>query len=385
MSAVSIRKLGVKFGQLKVLENLDLDVNEGEFIVLLGPSGCGKSTLLNAVAGLLDVNAGQVWIGGRNVTWEEPKDRGIGMVFQSYALYPRMTAEGNMSFGLRMQRLPRNDHQGIWSMLPAAFRPKHRLPRSEIRDRVARAAALLQIQPLLNRRPSELSGGQRQRVAIGRALVRDADVFLFDEPLSNLDAKLRTELRVELKKLHMQLGSTMIYVTHDQIEALTLADRVAIMYAGVIQQLATPKEIYQRPINRFVAGFVGSPAMNFVTGKLALNGGDSAALVCADGLRISLKGYRFGEKPEDGRPAVVGLRPEQIHLTKMFGDAVGVPLTLALIEPMGADSLLWGSIAGESVSLRTGPDESHAIGEKVEAFFQPSRASLFDAETGMRL
>ena len=227
--ASPIKKLGVSFGHLSVLRDLDLDVEKGEFIVLLGPSGCGKSTLLNAIAGLLDIDAGQVWIDGKNVTWEEPKDRGIGMVFQSYALYPRMSVKGNLTFGLQVARVPKD----------------------EIERRVARVAALLQIEPLLNRKPSELSGGQRQRVAIGRALVREADVFLFDEPLSNLDAKLRTELRVELKKLHMKLGSTMIYVTHDQIEALTLADRVAVMHGGVIQQLATPKEIYQRPLNRF--------------------------------------------------------------------------------------------------------------------------------------
>ena len=221
-----------------MLKDLDLEVDAGEFIVLLGPSGCGKSTLLNAIAGLLDINAGQIWIDGKNVTWEEPKDRGIGMVFQSYALYPRMTAEGNLTFGLRVARVPKD----------------------EIARRVEKAAALLQIKPLLKRRPAELSGGQRQRVAIGRALVRDVDVFLFDEPLSNLDAKLRTELRVEIKKLHMQLGSTMIYVTHDQIEALTLADRVAVMHGGVIQQLATPKEIYRRagqPLRRRLRRLAG--------------------------------------------------------------------------------------------------------------------------------
>jgi multiple sugar transport system ATP-binding protein len=362
MATVSVRKLGVAFGHLNVLKDLDLDVTEGEFIVLLGPSGCGKSTLLNAVAGLLDINAGQVWIGGKNVTWKEPKDRGIGMVFQSYALYPRMTAEGNLTFGLRVARVPRD----------------------EIARRVAKAAALLQIEPLLKRRPSELSGGQRQRVAIGRALVRDVDVFLFDEPLSNLDAKLRTELRVELKKLHMQLGSTMIYVTHDQIEALTLADRVAVMHGGVIQQLAPPKEIYQRPVNRFVAGVGGSPAMNFVSGRREV-AGDAAAGVCADGVRIPLTGYGFAGRPEAGRKVTLGIRPEQIHLTPGLPDTVMLPLTLALIEPMGADSLLWGTIGDESVSIRANPDETHRIGEKVNAHFQPSRASLFDAETGVRL
>ena len=220
MARVAIRELEVSFGSLKVLQDLDIAIDAGEFIVLLGPSGCGKSTLLNAIAGLLDVSAGQVWIDGRNVTWEEPKDRGIGMVFQSYALYPRMTVEGNLSFGLKMAGVP----------------------KGEIARRINAAAELLHIDSLMKRRPSELSGGQRQRVAIGRALVRDVSVFLFDEPLSNLDAALRTELRVELKRLHRELGgSTMIYVTHDQVEALTLADRIAVMHGGIIQQLDKPR------------------------------------------------------------------------------------------------------------------------------------------------
>jgi multiple sugar transport system ATP-binding protein len=362
MAHVSVRKLGVTFGHLKVLENLDLDVTEGEFIVLLGPSGCGKSTLLNAIAGLLDINAGQIWIGGKNVTWKEPKDRGIGMVFQSYALYPRMTAEGNLTFGLRVARLPKD----------------------EIDRRVAKAAGLLQIEPLLKRRPSELSGGQRQRVAIGRALVRDVDVFLFDEPLSNLDAKLRTELRVELKKLHMQLGSTMIYVTHDQIEALTLADRVAVMNGGVIQQLATPKEVYQRPVNRFVAGFVGSPAMNFISGEIT--GADGTfGVTCHDGVKIGLAGYQFGTRPEAGRKVVLGLRPEQIHVNSPLNGATSLPLELSLVEPMGADSLLWGTIGKEIVSIRVGPDDVYHVGDKIQAFFLPSYASVFDAASGVRI
>jgi multiple sugar transport system ATP-binding protein len=361
MASVSVRKLGVSFGQLKVLQDLDLEVEEGEFIVLLGPSGCGKSTLLNAIAGLLDINAGQVWIDGKNVTWAEPKDRGIGMVFQSYALYPRMTAEGNLSFGLKMARVPRD----------------------EIARRIAKAADLLQIKPLLQRRPAELSGGQRQRVAIGRALVRDVDVFLFDEPLSNLDAKLRTELRVELKKLHNQLGSTMIYVTHDQIEALTLADRIAVMHSGVIQQLASPKEIYRRPVNRFVAGFVGSPAMNFVEGKLARANG-AAALRLTTGETVNLDGYAFAGQPEDGRPVVLGVRPEQLELKAADGPS-SLPIEVSLIDPMGADSLLWGSVASETVSVRIGPDDVYTPGEKVQAWFLPDHASLFDAETGDRI
>jgi multiple sugar transport system ATP-binding protein len=361
VAEVSIRNLGVAFGHLQVLKDLNLDVEPGEFIVLLGPSGCGKSTLLNAIAGLLDINAGQVWIDGKNVTWMEPKDRGIGMVFQSYALYPRMTAEGNLTFGLRVARVPKD----------------------EIARRVEKAASLLQIKPLLQRRPAELSGGQRQRVAIGRALVRDVDVFLFDEPLSNLDAKLRTELRVEIKKLHGQIASTMIYVTHDQIEALTLADRVAVMHGGVIQQLAPPKEIYRRPINRFVAGFVGSPSMNFIEGVLAGDAG-APALRLPDGDTVPLAGYDFTQTPGEGRKVVLGVRPEQMDVKAESGPSA-LPVEVTLIDPMGADSLLWGTVGTETVSVRIGPDDSFRPGEKLAAWFQPDHASLFDAESGERI
>ncbi|MBB5751745.1 ABC transporter ATP-binding protein [Prosthecomicrobium pneumaticum] len=361
MASVSIRDLAVRFGAVTVLQKLRLDIAEGEFIVLLGPSGCGKSTLLNAVAGLLDVSEGQVWIGGKNVTWEEPKDRGIGMVFQSYALYPSMSVRKNLSFGLRVAGLP----------------------KAEVEHRVARAAKILQIEPLLDRRPSQLSGGQRQRVAIGRALVRDVDVFLFDEPLSNLDAKLRTELRVEIKRLHQELGSTMIYVTHDQIEALTLADRVAVMSGGLIQQLATPKEIYRRPVNRFVAGFVGSPSMNFVEGRLSTTGG-GVALEVGEGARVPLDGYVFATPPQDGRPATLGVRPEQLTLAAVEGGS-RLPVVFNLVESMGADSLAWGRIAGALASMRVEPEEEVPTGRPVEIFFHPEHASLFDAKTGERL
>ena len=361
MAEVSVRNLGVAFGHLQVLKDLNLEVEAGEFIVLLGPSGCGKSTLLNALAGLLDINAGQVWIDGKNVTWMEPKDRGIGMVFQSYALYPRMTAEKNLTFGLRVARVPKD----------------------EIDKRVARAAKILQIEPLLKRRPSELSGGQRQRVAIGRALVRDVDVFLFDEPLSNLDAKLRTELRVELKRLHNELGSTMIYVTHDQIEALTLADRVAVMNGGVIQQLASPKEIYRRPVNRFVAGFVGSPAMNFVPGTLVAADG-APAVRLADGTLVGMGGYDFAAPPGADRAVVLGVRPEQMDVNHASGPSA-LPVEVTLIDPMGADSLLWGTVGADTVAIRIGPDETFAKGRKLQAWFQPDHASLFDATSGERI
>jgi multiple sugar transport system ATP-binding protein len=284
------------------------------------------------------------------------------MVFQSYALYPRMTAEKNLTFGLRVARVPKD----------------------EIQRRVAKAAALLQIEPLLKRRPSQLSGGQRQRVAIGRALVRDVGVFLFDEPLSNLDAKLRTELRVELKKLHMQLGSTMIYVTHDQIEALTLADRIAVMHSGHIQQLATPKEIYRKPVNRFVAGFVGSPAMNFLEGRLKVANG-AAGISLSDGIEVPLDGYDFRTRPEDGKPAVLGVRPEQIELRSELPRSAVLPLKVNLIDPMGADSLLWGVVGRETASVRIDSDDNYHIGDELQARFQPSQASLFDAESGVRI
>ena len=297
MASVSIRKLGVAFGNLKVLEDLDLEVEAGEFIVLLGASGCGKSTLLNAIAGLLDIEAGQIFIGDKNVTWEEPADRGIGMVFQSYALYPRMTAEGNLTFGLKIARVP----------------------RAEIEKRVKFASELLQIQSLLKRRPAQLSGGQRQRVAIGRALVRDVDVFLFDEPLSNLDAKLRTELRVELKRLHQRLGkATMIYVTHDQIEALTLADRIAVMHAGVIQQLDTPHNDLPpagQPLRRRVRRL---PDDEFSRSVAIVDSG--GPVFESEGIRVPLADYPWANGSAVGQEVELGVRPEHIVIGEPVQD-----------------------------------------------------------------
>jgi multiple sugar transport system ATP-binding protein len=362
MATVSVRNLTIAFGGTRVIENLSLEVAEGEFIVLLGSSGCGKSTLLNSIAGLQEIDDGQIWIGGRNVTWEEPKNRGIGMVFQSYALYPRMTVEENLTFGLKMAKVS----------------------REEIEKRVAKAAGILQIQQLLKRRPGELSGGQRQRVAIGRALVRDVDVFLFDEPLSNLDAKLRTELRVEIKKLHQALGSTMIYVTHDQIEALTLADRIAVMHHGVIQQLASPKEIYRRPINRFVAGFVGSPSMNFIKGRLETSNG-TPAFRLSEGSLLNLNGYPFKEAFQQGQPSVLGIRPEQVLLREKPAGAVTLPLKFLVDEPMGADTLIWGNVGEDMVSSRVAPDQRFAPGDNLQAHFIPDQSSIFDAADGKRL
>jgi multiple sugar transport system ATP-binding protein len=359
MSAVSVREVSVAFESVRVFDGLDLDVERGEFLVLLGPSGCGKSTLLNAIAGLLEVGSGQIWIGDRNVTWEEPKDRGIAMVFQSYALYPRMSVRQNMSFGLRMAKTP----------------------KPEIERRVAQAAAMLQIEPLLDRRPDQLSGGQRQRVAIGRALVRDAAVFLFDEPLSNLDAQLRSELRVEIKRLHQRLGSTtMIYVTHDQIEALTLADRIAVMKDQRIQQLGTPAEIYNRPANLFVAGFVGSPRMNFLEGRLEPDGNHLAFVTGPR--RLPLDGYDFIRPPGAGAPATLGVRPE--HVTPgETGD--WQDFTVDIIEPMGADNLLWCADGGLSLEVRVPGDQPFAAGRRLALSLDPQRISLFAPEGGERL
>ena len=354
MKSIEVKDLTLSFGSVNVLNKLNIGTEEGEFLVLLGPSGCGKSTLLNCLAGLLDVTDGQIFIKGKNVTWEEPKDRGIGMVFQSYALYPQMSVKGNLSFGLKNQKLP----------------------KQEIEKRVARAAEILQIEPLLDRRPSALSGGQRQRVAIGRALVRDVDVFLFDEPLSNLDAKLRSELRVEIKRLHAKLENTMVYVTHDQIEALTLADRIAVMRGGIIQQLADPKTIYNKPANLFVAGFIGSPSMSFLPGEIA-----GGAVQVAD-QTVALAGYD-GEVPvQDGRKVVLGVRPE--HVT-ILPDGQGLPAVVDIDEPMGSDSLLWLTFAGQQLSVRVDADTGHAPGARVGLEFNISKASLFDAQSEDRL
>jgi len=376
--SVSVRDLSLSFGSVSVLEHLDLDVADGEFLVLLGPSGCGKSTLLNCIAGLIDVADGQIFINGWNVTWEEPKDRHIGMVFQSYALYPQMTVRRNLSFGLHSARVPRD----------------------EIKKRIARTAEILQIEPLLDRKPSQLSGGQRQRVAIGRALVRDVDVFLFDEPLSNLDAKLRSELRVEIKRLHQKLANTMVYVTHDQIEAMTLADRIAVMKGGIIQQLGAPHEIYSRPVNRFVAGFIGSPQMNFLSGEL--ESGPPPAFRTAD-VRIPLDRYAFdgrspeigggdpdGRSPEiagaAGRRCILGVRPESVAIgAEGSARPFSHEIEIEIVEPMGADTLVWTKLAGTNFAFLVDSENHVKVGERITIGFDLGRASLFDEATGARL
>jgi multiple sugar transport system ATP-binding protein len=359
--SVSVRDLSLRFGNVTVLEHLDLDIMDGEFLVLLGPSGCGKSTLLNCIAGLIDVGEGQIFIKGWNVTWEEPKDRNIGMVFQSYALYPQMSVRRNLSFGLTSAGVPRD----------------------EIDKRIARTAELLQIQALLDRKPSQLSGGQRQRVAIGRALVRDADVFLFDEPLSNLDAKLRSELRVEIKRLHQTLANTMVYVTHDQIEAMTLADRIAVMKDGKIQQLGAPHEIYDRPVNRFVAGFLGSPQMNFLSGRL--ESGPSPAFRAGD-VSVPLDRYAFDKPGAAGGPCELGLRPESVAIgAEASARPFSREIEVEIVEPMGANTLVWTKLAGTNFAFLIDSQSRLKVGERVTIGFDPGRVSLFDEATGARL
>lgn len=269
MPTVEFKKISKKFGQVTVLHDLDLAVGDGEFLVLLGPSGCGKTTLLNLLAGLLDVSSGNILIDGADMTDRDPKDRGLAMVFQSYALYPTMTVAGNLKFGLS----------------------RRKLGKQEVERRLSWAAKLLQIEPLLKRKPAQLSGGQRQRVAIGRALVKNVDLFLFDEPLSNLDAKLRTEMRFQIERIHDELKKTIVYVTHDQVEAMTMATRIAVMDGGVIQQIGTPEEIYEKPVNLFVASFIGSPAMNILETTLSVRGNEVIATHISSGITINLSQY----------------------------------------------------------------------------------------------
>jgi multiple sugar transport system ATP-binding protein len=356
MTRVHIDRLVRTYGVHTVLKDVSLDMGEGGSVVLLGPSGCGKSTLLSAIAGLDEVQGGRIFFDGRDVTALEPAEREIGMVFQSYAPYPTMTARANMSFALRVACTP----------------------RSEIEERLAWAAQLLQIGHLLDRKPGQLSGGQRQRVAIGRALVRKARLFLFDEPLSNLDAKLRNEMRAEIKSLHARLGATFIFVTHDQIEAMTLATRIAVMNAGIIQQFGTPDEIYRRPATRFVADFVGSPAMSFLDADLLHQGttlrvGDQA---------VPLEGYAFaagtGTAP---RRVVLGIRPEKVSLAA----EAGIPATLVSVEPQGADTLVWLQLAGQRLSARPPPEVAAGLPARIGIRFEMEGVSLFDPETGLRL
>ena len=352
--SVSVRELDIAFGAHKVISGLDLDVSPGEFIVLLGPSGCGKSTLLNAIAGLLDISDGEIWIDGKNVTWAEPKDRGIGMVFQSYALYPRMSVEKNLSFGLRISKLP----------------------KAEIDGRVARVAELLQLDGLLKRRPSELSGGQRQRVAIGRAITRDPQVFLFDEPLSNLDAALRVQTRIEIARLHEKMaGTTMIYVTHDQVEAMTLADRIVVLNKGHVEQVGGPMELYNSPDNLFVAKFLGSPSMNILPARIE-SVGAATRVVPEGGSPVDLPIAAVGTVA--GGAGHLGIRPEDLSLT----DEANPPFrgTVVLTESLGEVTLVYVDIgrADEPFVAKLPGEVSIPRGSQIGLTARPQSMRLFD-------
>jgi len=351
MAEVELKDVRKSYGPTQVIHGVDLKVADGELVVIVGPSGCGKSTLLRMVAGLETVTAGEILIDGRVVNRLEPKDRDIAMVFQNYALYPHMSVYDNMAYGLRNRGMARD----------------------EIDRRVKAAAATLELGGLLERKPRQLSGGQRQRVAMGRAIVREPKAFLFDEPLSNLDAKLRVQMRVEIKKLQRQLGVTSLYVTHDQVEAMTLADRLVVMNAGIAEQIGTPLELYARPASTFVATFIGSPAMNLMTGRAD---GDSVEL--AHGLRLAL--------PTRGAAGevTVGIRPE--HLTLNGHGPASLPLTVELLEPLGAETLVYGRLPdGGDVTARIHGETAVEIGAILPFAIEPRHVHLFDKSSGKRL
>ena len=341
----------------KAIHGIDLDIADGEFIVLVGPSGCGKSTLLRMIAGLETVTGGDVSIGERRVNELEPADRDIAMVFQTYALYPHMSVYDNMAYGLKNRRTP----------------------KAEIDTRVREAARILELSDLLDRRPRQLSGGQRQRVAMGRAIVREPSAFLFDEPLSNLDAKLRVQMRVEIKKLQKQLGTTSVYVTHDQVEAMTMADRLVVMNKGVAEQIGTPIEVYERPASTFVATFIGSPSMNMMTGRITDDGG---AAILLDGSTMPIApGLANGST---GRPVTLGLRPEHLSPTDQPS---GVPVAVDLVEHLGADTLLHGTspASDQLLTIRMSGHKAITAGQTIRFAGESQSVHLFDRESGLRI
>jgi len=349
MSGVTLNKVVKRYGDVQVIHGIDLEIADGEFCVFVGPSGCGKSTLLRMVAGLEETTEGQMTIGTRDVTTMDPSERGVSMVFQTYALYPHMTVEQNMGFGLKM-----TGH-----------------PADEINAKVAEASKILKLDDYLKRKPAALSGGQRQRVAIGRAIVRGPEVFLFDEPLSNLDAELRVEMRVEIARLHKEIGATMIYVTHDQVEAMTLADKIVVLRAGYIEQVGAPLELYRDPDNKFVAGFIGSPAMNFVAGSV-------------EGGKVSVPGMATDVPAPKGAVGTVevGVRPEHIEL-----DPAGTTHRVDMTEALGGVSYAYivSEATGERLIIEERGDERSRAGDTVGLRFEERRAYFFDGMSGKRL
>jgi sn-glycerol 3-phosphate transport system ATP-binding protein len=350
MATLELRDVKKSYGKVPTVHGISMNIDKGEFVVIVGPSGCGKSTLLRMVAGLEEITAGEIAIAGTVVNRLEPKDRDIAMVFQNYALYPHMNVYDNMAYGLRNRGMP----------------------KAEIDTRVQEAARILELAPLLARRPRELSGGQRQRVAMGRAIVRHPKVFLFDEPLSNLDAKLRVQMRLELQKLHRRLGVTSLYVTHDQVEAMTLGQRIIVMNAGRAEQIGTPAQIYARPASTFVAAFIGSPPMNLLHGTVPA---DRSALELGGGARITLP----APARADGK-VVLGVRPEQLHLG---GGAF--EMEVEMVESLGADHLIHGRLGDQALIVRAGPDASPATGTRIGVGFDAGAVHWFDAESGARI
>jgi multiple sugar transport system ATP-binding protein len=369
MSFLHINNVHKRFGETHVLKGIDISIEQGDFLVLVGPSGCGKSTLLNMIAGLDSISEGELLLDGRCINDVHPSRRDIAMVFQSYALYPSMTVAGNIGFGLEMRKVP----------------------RKERREAVDRVAKLLQIENLLDRKPGQLSGGQRQRVAMGRALVRDPQLFLFDEPLSNLDAKLRVDMRTEIKQLHQRLGTTIVYVTHDQIEAMTLASRIAVMRGGELQQLGTPQAVYDDPNNLFVAGFMGSPSMNLIEARIVERDGMPVAQAVAGDTTLTLPIVRDREALRDwcDRDVIVGLRPEAItdpaSANHREGNIHEAELPVELVEPTGADLYVVTSLGGAHVNARMRPGTPLRPGERARFAFDVSRMVVFDPETERRI
>ncbi len=366
MAEVALRSVVKRYDDVEAVRSIDLDIPDNEFVVLVGPSGCGKSTTLRMIAGLEEITAGEIFIGGELVNDLPPKDRDIAMVFQNYALYPHMTVFENMSFGLRLRRVP----------------------KPEIRERVEQAAKILDITDLLERRPKQLSGGQRQRVAMGRAIVRNPKVFLFDEPLSNLDAKLRVQMRTEIKRVHQKVKTTTVYVTHDQVEAMTLADRVVVMKDGRIDQIGTPHELYHTPRTRFVAGFIGSPAMNFIPGRLEQNGsGLNVRVSPAIALPVPPpRAARCGTLA--GRELLVGLRPEHITEPRRNGGSGQVSeftVPLDVVEPMGMETFVFFSIEGTEICARVDPASAASPGEPMRLAANLDHLHLIDPSTDLVL
>ncbi len=365
MASLELRNVQKSYGnsQIATLKDIALKIDAGEFLILVGPSGCGKSTLMNCIAGLENITGGEILVDGEDISQASPKDRDIAMVFQSYALYPTMTVRDNIAFGLKMRKVP----------------------AAKIEEEVARVAKLLQIEPLLERKPSQLSGGQQQRVAMGRALARRPKIYLFDEPLSNLDAKLRVEMRTEIKLMHQRLKTTTVYVTHDQIEAMTLGDKVAVMKDGVIQQFGTPHEIYNNPANLFVASFIGSPPMNFVPLRIRQRDGRWVGVLNSEQGSCELPLPITSDEGLRDRELILGIRPEQIGLSNGSAADLSLVVDIEVVEPTGPDTLVVFALNQVKACCRLAPDQAPRVGETLNLQFDPRKVLLFDAQSGERL